>query len=213
MWKWDQFPPPPMEILEKTGAIITGTHVVFASGKHGDTYINKDAVYPHTTETSRLCHAIAERFAGFEVEAVIGPALGGIILSQWTAHYLTRMNGRTVFAIYAEKESDGFVIKRGYGELIVGKRVLVVEDVLTTGGSARKVVQAVRAAGGRVIGLGAICNRGGVARRDAGGVPQLRALADVRLDAWDEADCPLCNTGVPVNTDVGKGREFLARRS
>ena len=94
----------------------------------------------------------------------------------------------------------------------VYKRVLVVEDILTTGGSARKVVEAVRAIGGNVVGVGVLCNRGGVTAQDLANVPKLEVLVNISLDAWNEADCPLCKQGVPVNPDVGKGREFLARR-
>ena len=71
-----------LQVLGKVGAVITGSHIVYTSGKHGTAYANKDAVYPHTAETSRLCQAIAERFADDKVEVVIAPAIGGVILSQ-----------------------------------------------------------------------------------------------------------------------------------
>lgn len=202
-------------LLKRVGAVLTNDHFVFTSGRHGIAYVNKDALYPYTAETSRLCRALAERFADDNVEVVIAPAIGGVILSQWTAHYLTEMNGHQVFGVYAEKSESGdaFVIKRGYDKLIVGKNVLVVEDVLTTGGSAKKVVEATRAIGGSVVGLGALCNRGGITPQDLADIPKLTALMNVNLDAWDEADCPLCKQGVRINTDVGKGREFLARKN
>ena len=212
-----------LQVLGKVGAVIVGSHIVYTSGKHGTAYVNKDAVYPHTAETSRLCHAIAERFADENVEVVIAPAIGGVILSQWTAYHLSEMNGHKVFGVYAEKveghslfermhPSGEFVIKRGYDKLIAHKNVLVVEDVLTTGGSAKEVVEATRAIGGNVVGLGVLCNRGGITPQDVADVPKLTALVDVKLDAWDEEACPLCEQNVPVNTDVGKGREFLARK-
>lgn len=200
-------------VLRKVGAVIADSHIVYTSGKHGTAYVNKDAIYPHTVETSRLCRAIAERFVDYKVEVVIAPAIGGVILSQWTAHHLSEMNDHEVFGVYAEKsEGDVFVIKRGYDKLITGKNVLVVEDVLTTGGSAKEVVRATRAIGGNVVGLGVLCNRGGITRRDVADVPKLTALVNVKLDAYDEATCPLCERNVPVNTDVGKGREFLAQK-
>ena len=202
-----------LQVLGEVGAVIADSHIVYTSGKHGTAYVNKDAVYPHTAETSRLCRAIAERFADDNVQVVIAPAIGGVIISQWMAHHLTEMNAHEVFGVYAEKSEGGdvFVIKRGYDKLVAGKRVLVVEDVLTTGGSARKVVEATKAIGGDVVGLGVLCNRGGITAEDVG-VPRLFALLDVKLDAWDEKDCPLCAQGVPINTDVGKGREFLASK-
>ncbi|HEY4510580.1 MAG TPA: phosphoribosyltransferase family protein, partial [Candidatus Paceibacterota bacterium] len=198
----------------KVGAVITDSHIVYTSGKHGTAYVNKDALYPHTAETSRLCRVIAERFADDKVEVVIAPAIGGVILSQWTAHHLSEMNGREVLGVYAEKSEGGdtFVIKRGYDKLIAGKNVLVVEDVLTTGGSAKKVVEATRAIGGNVVGLGVLCNRGGITPQDVADVPRLISLVNMKLDTFDEVTCPLCKQNVPVNTDVGKGREFLARK-
>jgi len=203
-----------LQVLGKVGAVITDSHIVYMSGKHGTAYVNKDAVYPHTAETSRLCHAIAERFADDKVEVVIAPAIGGVILSQWTAHHLTEMNGHEVLGVYAEKSEGGnaFVIKRGYDKLIAGKNVLVVEDVLTTGGSAKKVIEATRAIGGNVVGLGVLCNRGGIMSQDMAEVPKLTSLVNVKLDAWDETTCPLCEQNIPVNTDVGKGCEFLAHK-
>jgi len=145
---------------------------------------------------------------------VVAPAVGGTILSQWVAHHLSDLVGREVLAVYADKaEGDEFVIKRGYDKLVSGKRVLVVEDVLTTGGSAKKVVDVVRQIGGEVIALGVLCNRGGITPQDVSDVPELFALVNVSLDAWDEAECPLCAQNVPINTDVGKGREYLAKKA
>jgi len=214
--------PEVLQILSKVGAVITDNHIVYTSGKHGTAYINKDALYPHTKETSRLCLAIAEQFDEFykddmEVEIVIAPAVGGVILSQWTAYHLTKLTGREVLGVYADKikvnGEDDFVIKRGYDKLISGKNVLITEDLLTTGGSVRKVVAAVRAIGGNVVGVGVICNRGDVTPADLGDVPKLFALTKVKMDAWDEEACTLCLDGVPINTDVGHGREFLAKQT
>lgn len=209
-----------LETLGKVGAVITGSHIVYTSDKHGSAYVNKDAVYPHTFTTSLLCQAIAEQFVDDEVDVVIAPAIGGVILSQWVAYHLTDywlrvcVKTKEALGVYAEKAADGksFVIKRGYDKIVAGKNVLVVEDVLTTAGSAKKVIEAVRALGGNVVGLGVLCNRGGITLSDVANLPKLFALVNVKLDAWDEADCPLCKSGVPVNTDVGKGREYLARK-
>lgn len=203
-----------LQILGKVGAVIANSHIVYTSGKHGTAYVNKDAVYPHTKETSDLCRAIAEQFANDGVEVVIAPAIGGVILSQWTAHHLSEITRREVFGVYAEKAENGdtFIIKRGYDKIVAGKNVLVVEDVLTTGGSAKKVVEATHALGGNVIGLGVLCNRGGITPQDVADPPRLFALVNVKLDAWDEVGCPLCAQNVPINTDVGKGRDFLARQ-
>lgn len=200
-------------IFEEVGAVITGSHIVYTSGKHGTAYINKDAVYPHTEKISTLCAEIADRFVKDEPDAVVAPALGGIILSQWIAHHLTVKLGRPVYGVYAEKTDDGgFVIKRGYDTLIQGKNILLAEDVLTTGGSIKKVVGVVRDIGANIIGVAALCNRGNITAGDIGNVPKLDALLAVALDAWEETDCPMCKRRTPINTVVGKGREYLAKK-
>lgn len=200
-------------VLRVIGAVITESHIVYTSGKHGTAYVNKDAVYPHTPLTSALCHAIAKRFADDNVGVVIAPAVGGVILSQWTAYHLEMLTGRPVLGVYSDKTDDGaFIIKRGYDKLIAEKNVLVVEDVLTTGGSVKKVIEEVRKYDGNVVGLGVLCNRGGITPGDVADPPKLFALVNMKFDAWDEADCPLCKQGIPINTDVGKGREFLERK-
>jgi orotate phosphoribosyltransferase len=192
------------EILAEVGGILTGRHVVYTSGRHGRAYVNKDAVYPHTERVGELCGLLAESVRGLGAEVVCGPALGGIILSQWTAHHLHAL------AVFAEKlPAGGLGLRRGYDRLVAGRRVVVVEDVLNTGGSVREAVAAVRAAGGEVVAVAALCNRGGLTAADLD-VPVLRALMALSLESWDAAACPLCRDGVPVDTDVGKGREFLA---
>ena len=190
------------DILAESGAIVTDSHIVYTSGRHGSAYVNKDAVYPHTNRVSELCRLIADAVASYEIDVVCGPATGAIILSQWTGHHLRRP------AVYAEKAAEGgMVLKRGYDRLVAGKRVLLVEDVLNTGGSLRETVRAVEAAGGHVVVAAALVNRGGVTAADVG-APALVSLLSLPLDSWTAADCPLCRSGVPVNTDVGKGREF-----
>lgn len=229
-----------LQVLRSVGAIITDSHVVCTrkaptpeceSGWfHSATYINKHALYPHTAKTSRVCRAIAKRFADDNVQVVIAPAIGAITLSHGVAHHLTEINNHEVLTTFAEKEVDlifvewsgtdvlfkhtgDFVIGRGYDKLIAGNNILVVEDILATGGSAKKVIEATQRAGGNVIGLGVLCNRGGVTSQDVG-VSKLNALVNIELDTctWPEESCPLCKKGVPINTDVGKGREFLARQ-
>jgi len=202
------------DILAVTHAIINESHVVYTSGKHGLSYINKDAIYPHTSKTAQICYELTDRLCHehvFNVDVVVGPALGGIILSQWIAYHFSQIQQREVLAVYAEKDETGnFVIKRGYDKLIKGKKVLVVEDVLNTGGSVKKVVEAVRVIDGEVVGVGAICNRGKVTKEDVGDVPLLLSLVNIEMESWEPEECPLCQQNIPINTDVGKGREFLA---
>ena len=123
---------------------------------------------------------------------------------------LSQLTNRDVLAVYAEKDGDQFTIKRGYEKLIPGKNVLIVEDILTTGGSVKKVIEAVQAIGGYVVGVGAICNRGGVTAEDIGLLGKLYSLTSVDLESWWPGECPLCAGGTPVNTSIGKGKQFLA---
>lgn len=207
------------KILEQVGAVITDNHFVYTSGKHGSAYVNKDAVYPDTEITSKLCREMACRAVAVlpeSIETVIAPAIGGVILSQWVAYHCSVPPNRKVASIYAEKspEGDQFVIKRGYDKYVTGQSVLVVEDILNTGGSARKVVEAINAIGGKVAGVVVLCNRGGVTVDDLGIAPgSLIALTNIEMDIWDEDVCPLCQQGVPVNTAIGKGAEYLAAKT
>lgn len=204
-----------LEILRESGAVLTDDHFVYTSGNHGRDYVNKDAVYVNPRRISALCRMMTLFFGNDEIEVVVGPEKGGIILSQWTAYHLNISSMPDVSAVYAEKQPDGtFALTRGYGEYVKGRRTLIVEDVLTTGGSVRKVVEALSKLTPQpeIVGIAALCNRGGVKPEDIG-VPDIRALVNLRLENWPASDCPLCRDQVPINTVVGKGREFMASLS
>ncbi|MDX9690589.1 MAG: phosphoribosyltransferase [Proteobacteria bacterium] len=202
-----------LELLKQTGGYITQSHIIATSGKHLDSYLNKDAIYPHTHALSAVCKAMATLFADRTIEVVVGPSLGGILLSQGIAYHLSEMTGRDVLALYTEKTvTKDQIFTRGYDALVRGKRVLVVEDILTTGGSLTKVVRTVKDAGGEVIAACAMVNRDpDRINEDIIGAP-LHCLASLRLPSWDKADCPMCKANQPVNTTVGKGRDYLAQR-
>lgn len=203
------------QLVESAGVWRKG-HFVLTSGLHSDQYFNKDDIYPHVRLTTTLGAIIAKRFDGLGVETVVGPALGGITLAQRVASALCHDHWvPEVLAIYAEKiPGGGFTLGRDYAKHVTGKVVLCVEDVLTTGNSASQVIELVRAVGGQVAGLGAICNRGQVRARDFGlELSQFKCLLELDLPTWPEADCPLCKAGAPINTEVGKGREYLLAKS
>lgn len=204
-----------LALLAEVGALITNDHLVYTSGRHGSSYVNKDALYPHTAATSAVCAQIARHFATAAIEAVAGPAIGGVIMAQWTAYHLSVLTGSEVLAVYAEETTEGAVkrrvLRRGYDALVRGRRTLVVEDVLTTGGSARQTVEAVCEAGGEVVAVGALCNRGGVTAEQIG-APALYALVELSLESYAPEACPLCAAGVPINTRIGKGAAWRAAR-
>lgn len=199
------------ELLELRGALLDG-HFVFNSKKHGDIYVNKDTIYMYPCDVVKLCRALAGIAikTGNYPDVVIAPSIGAIILGQTVALHLNGPSGGTqVLSTYAEKDGDDFIIKRGYEKVIPGKKVLVVEDLFTTGGSARKVVDAVRRLDGNVIGVIGLVNRGGVAAEAVGSPPLFASLISVTMDSYDPEVCPLCRKDVKIDTHVGHGAQFL----
>ncbi|MYE38389.1 MAG: phosphoribosyltransferase [Candidatus Spechtbacteria bacterium SB0662_bin_43] len=192
-------------LLESVGAIVRKSHIVLSSGRHTDTYINKDAIYPHTSVTSLFAAEIAQQVRALNSTAVVGPAMGGIILAQWVAWHLSVIRGKTVYACYAEKQGEEFILSRGYDSLIKDKRTLVVEDVITTGAATRKTIQAVKESGGTVVGVAALCNRGTITESNLG-IAHLSCLVSLPLATYDPEECPLCKQEIPINTTLGKGK-------
>lgn len=199
-----------LDLLRGVKAIYTDDHFVYTSGKHGSVYINKDALYPHTAETSKVGKMFAEKFKDLDIDVVAGPALGGIILSQWTAHHLSKLKHKEVLGVYTEKTPEkNQVFTRGYDRLIKGKNVLVIEDLTTTGGSVRKVVDSVIAAGGKVVAVCVMVNRDPVnVTSEVVGGPFF-ALGVLKAEAFDEEDCPLCRKKITINTSVGHGKKYM----
>jgi orotate phosphoribosyltransferase len=110
-----------------------------------------------------------------------------------------------------QRRDNPSLLKRGFDKRIPGSKVLVVEDVLTSGGSARRTIEVVSELGGEVIGLGVLCNRGNVQPDAVSNIP-ITAILDVQMRMYPEEDCPFCAAGTPVRTDFGKGAEFLKRK-
>ena len=198
--------------LQEVGAYCRGGHYVYTSGQHGAEYLDKEAVYTHPDLTKVVCRRLVEPWSEHNIEAVVAPALGGIALTQWIAYHLMHRNGRAVLAVYAKKVEDGFAFTQRRAQLISGKRVLVAEDVLTTGGTARKTVDLVRAHGGIVVGVTVIWNRGNVTSA-ALGVARHTELFAPQLVTYPAESCPRCEQHVPANVDLGHGRKFLAERA
>jgi len=201
-----------LEMLGNLNLLIENDHIELASGRHSSTYFDKDKLYRHARITSLVCREIAMEFLGCGVDVVVAPEKGGIVLCHGVALHLSELAQREALAFYAEKTGDGgFVFKRGgTKEIIRDKKVLIVDDVLTTGGSAKKMVELVRSLGGGIVGFGAVCNRGNVRAGDIGiMVGELFAFIDLKLDDWDKADCPLCKKGIPLNTQIGKMRQTV----
>jgi orotate phosphoribosyltransferase len=173
-----------LEIYEKTGALMRG-HFRLTSGLHSDIYLQSALVLQYPEHAERLGEALAAPFADARAQTVLAPAIGGILV----AHEVARaLGGR---ALFTEREDGVMRLRRGF-TLTPGERCLVVEDVITTGGSTREVVECVRAAGGTVVGVGSLIDRsGGTAAFDV----KRAALATVSAATWSPDACPLCKAG------------------
>ena len=186
-------------IFEEAGALLEG-HFVLASGKHSARYLEKFRVFEHPRLTERLCAGIVERVRE-SIDTVAGPTTGGLLL----AHEVARQLGTR--AVYAEREEGrpGRTFRRSQ-TLAPGERVLVVDDILSTGGSVRDTLAAAREAGARVVGVSVLVDRSG--GMDLG-VP-LAALWTTQLDAFDPASCPLCARGIPAVKPRNTSRAVVA---
>jgi orotate phosphoribosyltransferase len=176
-------------LLREVGALMDG-HFRLSSGRHSPVFVEKFRLLENPPATERLCKLIAERFRDDGPQLVAGPTTGGIIISYEVARQLAL---RGIFAEKADGAS-GREFQRGF-EIAPGERTLIVDDVLTTGGSVREVIEAARRAGGEPIGVGVLVDRSG-GRTDFG-LPFFACL-ELDLPTYDEAACPLCQAAAPL---------------
>src|SRR3954447_13901507 len=142
-----------LDLFRQSGALLEG-HFKLSSGLHSDRYLQSALVLQHPDFAGRLGEALAQRTQHLQPTAVLSPALGGIVIGQEVGRALQ------VRALFAERQDGALALRRGF-TVAPGDRILVVEDVLTTGGSTRETMQVARAAGGHVVGAAAIVNRSG----------------------------------------------------
>jgi orotate phosphoribosyltransferase len=187
-----------LQIFRDCGAVLHG-HFRLSSGKHSDTYFEKFQVlqYPHYVQ--QLCGELAKRFRDDRLDVVVGPTTGGVIIAYEVARQLgTR-------AIYAEREGDKRVLRRGF-TLREGEHVLVVDDILTTGGSVREVLQMLEPYRVQLVGVGILVDRTG-GQVDLG--VRTESLLQLVVEAWQPEECPLCLRGEPITEP---GSRFLQAR-
>jgi orotate phosphoribosyltransferase len=176
-----------LDLFRRSGALLDG-HFRLTSGLHSPGYLQCALVLQHPQHAETLGRALAERTRELRPTVVLSPALGGVVIGQEVGRALG------VRAIFAERQDGGLTLRRGF-MLAETDRVLIVEDVLTTGGSTRETMQVATAAGGRVVGAAAIVDRsGGKVSFD---VP-FAALLNVDLPTYEPDRCPLCAQGMPV---------------
>ena len=198
------------QILVDCEALLADDHFVYISGDHGSGWVDKDAIFVDPQRIRRLTQLLAAAAKRFNADILCGPATGGLIVAQWTA---LELGLPAVFAEHtqprtAQQLRGEFTFHRGYDRLLAGKRVLVVDDVVNTGLSVRQTAAAVRQAGGEVIAIAALVDRGNV-NAESLGVPDYVYLLEYDIPDWPAADCPLCQAGVPVNTRYAHGQDFL----
>ena len=178
-----------MKKFEQAGAIQKG-HFKLTSGVHSDTYIQCAQVMQHPEFMHNLCSELGKKFRGDDIDVIVGPAIGGIIM----AHVMARVLGPWVRAIFTERENGKMTLRRSF-EIIQGEKVLVVEDVTTTGSSVREVMDIVKSREGKVVGVGVLIDR-------SGGKVDFRIktekLLTVDIKTYLPEECPLCKKGIPV---------------
>lgn len=176
-----------LEILERTNVLQYG-HFRFSSGRHSDKYLQCAQLLQHPDYAAVVCGELAQHFREDGIDLVIGPALGGIII----AYEVARTLG--VRSIFAEREDDRMLLKRGF-HIEPGERVLVVEDVMTTGASVNEVMEIAAQEGGSVVGAGILIDRSH--GRAEFGVKTV-SLLHMDLVDYSPAECPLCQQGLPL---------------
>ncbi|WP_196591240.1 orotate phosphoribosyltransferase [Pectinatus frisingensis] len=175
-------------LLLKTNAIMEG-HFLLTSGLHSPIYVEKFNVLQHPEYTEALCREIAAQFADKNIQTVVGPMTGGILL----AHEVGKALGTR--AIFTERVDGRMAFRRGFS-LQKGERVLVVEDIVTTGGSVKEVIDVVKSEGAVPVGVGLLVDRSG-GKADFGDVPH-KALLNLEVKTYKPEDCPLCKNNVPM---------------
>jgi orotate phosphoribosyltransferase len=176
-----------LDLFRHSGALLEG-HFRLSSGLHSNRYLQSALVLQHPDFAEQLGRALAASNAHLQPTAVLSPALGGIVIGQEVGRALH------VRALFAERQDSQLTLRRGF-TLAPADRVLIVEDVITTGGSTRETAAVAEHAGATVIGAGAIIDRGSDPSRL--NIP-LRALVTMKVEAWQPDACPLCAQGLPV---------------
>jgi orotate phosphoribosyltransferase len=203
-----------LQMFERAGAIRHG-HFELSSGLHSAMYVQCALVLQYPRFAEALGQELAEKFANHEIEAVVSPAIGGLIIGQEVARALPERqvlrgdapSGGGVPAIFVERDASGKMSMRRGFSLQPGQRLLVVEDVWTTGGSTREAIQVVDEVGGRVMAAGALIDRS--AGKIDLGVPA-KALLEISIPSYAADDCPLCQSG---GAAVKPGSRFARARS
>lgn len=175
------------EVLQRTGVLKEG-HFLLSSGRHSRQYMQCAQLLQYPWEAERVGKALADQFRDIKVDVVIGPALGGVII----AHEVARALG--VRCLFTERKDGKMELRRGF-EIKPEENILIIEDVVTTGGSVKEVIQVVDSFGANLVGVGSIIDRSG----GKNPFPCLyRSLIQVNIETYLPNECPLCQQGSPL---------------
>ena len=185
-----------MKMLEETGAIRYG-HFLLSSGMHSDTYIQCALLLMYPEYAEKLGKALCSLFSDIDFDLIASPALGGIIIG-----YEVAKKANKPF-VFTERNGKGeMMLRRGF-TIQAGMKVLIIEDVVTTGGSVYEVRDVIEGLGGKVVGCGSIIDRS-----EAPILLMLRSLLKMKLNIYDPSDCPLCKRGIPLEKPGSKKKTF-----
>jgi len=173
-----------LDVFQKTGGVLKG-HFQLTSGRHADTYMQCAKLFSDARHSEKLCKALAEKLKGYPAHLVVSPAVGGILMGYEVSRQLNLPN------IFAERENGKFALRRGFS-LPENCSAIVVEDVVTTGGSVKEVIELITGLGGSVAAVASIVDRS--AGKVDFGVPYA-ALLSVEIASYEPGDCPLCRAG------------------
>ncbi len=181
-----------IEMLKNTGVIMEG-HYLLTSGRHSARFLQCSQLLQYPGCAEKICRAMAEPYLDKGVETVIGPAMGGVILSYETARFIGSR------AIFTEPSEGKMVLRRGF-RIKQGEKMLVVEDAVSTGGSVRKVIDIIKAHDAETVGVAIMIDR--TAGKIDLGVP-VTALLSMNIESYPAEDCPLCHEGIPLQKPKG----------
>jgi orotate phosphoribosyltransferase len=184
-------------LLEQTGALLSG-HFRLSSGLHSPNYVQCALLLEHPRNAKALGEALAEKLRALDPQKIVAPALGGVIIGYTLAEALD------VPFVFTERKDGQMTLRRGF-RLQPGERVVIVEDVVTTGKSTRETRNVITERGGVVTGFASILNRSGKANPFDDAYESLLALD---FETWEELDCPLCARGVSLDAP---GSRFTGR--
>ncbi len=178
-----------MRRFEEAGAIQKG-HFKLTSGVHSDAYIQCAQIMQYPEFIHNLCSELGKKFRGDNIDVIVGPAIGAIIM----AHVMAMVLGPWVRAVFTERENGKMTLRRSF-EIKKGEKVLVVEDITTTGSSVREVIDIVKSRQAEVVGVGALIDRSG-GKVDFG--IRYEKLLTIKMNTYEPDNCPLCKNKIPI---------------